>query len=300
MINAEDAHVLATGTPQVVAVVDTGVDLSHPHLANNLYHDGHDLVDLSKTDAQDVGDGIDGDNDGLVDEAVGHGTHVAGLVLLSDPDALILPIRALDSDGLGNCFQVAQAVYTAVDDGASVINLSLSMRTQNDTLAEALMYAEHHGVTVVSSAGNADEGVLFPANFDMADFPHLDPLWLPAGTVLTGDHVIAVAGVDEAKVKAGFSCYGQDADISAPAVDVYSSQMDGEWAWWSGTSMSSGVVAGSVSFLLSIWDQGSHGGTALDLMGQTALDLDPLNPGYTGQLGAGLLDLGKAAETLLD
>ncbi|MEM7310407.1 MAG: S8 family serine peptidase [Planctomycetota bacterium] len=294
-----DAHSAASGVPLVVAVIDTGVDLAHSHFAGHIAPGGWDYL-TGTAGGADFADGVDDDGDGVVDEGLGHGTHVGGLVLLSDPNAMILPMRALDNDGNGSAFLVALAIFDAVDAGATVINMSLSMRIVDDVIAEALMYAEYHGVLVVSSAGNANEEVLFPANFELGDFTHLQPDWMPAGTVLTGDNVVAVSGVDEYDVKASFACFGAKVDISTPAVNVYSAQMNAAMAWWSGTSMSSGIAAGSLSFLLSIWGQGDYDGTPLELLQETADDLDALNPAFAGELGTGRINLKAATDELLN
>ena len=297
-IHGPEAHALATGIPMLVAVIDTGVDVSHPIFTGHLAAGGYDYITGAPGGA-DFGDGVDNDGDGAIDEGLGHGTHVAGLVLLSDPNAMILPMRALDSDGNGSAFIISQAIFDAVDAGATVINLSLSSRQVCNALAESLMYAEYHGVSVVTSAGNAASDSLFPGNYKIEDFAFITPTWLPTGVTLDGSNVIAISSVDDFNIKPGFACWGDTIDLVAPGVDVYSAQMGGAMAWWSGTSMSSGVASGATSFLLSIWDQGSYGGSALDLLKATAVDVDPLNPEWAGELGAGIIHLELGAETLL-
>ncbi len=298
-IGAAGAHASAPpGEDVIVAVIDTGIDDQHDVFAGKVAPGGWDYV-LGIPGGLDLADGIDDDADGLVDEGVGHGTHVAGLVLLANPNAKILSMRALDSEGNGSCYMVSEAIMDAVDLGADVVNLSLSMRVATPTVVEALMYAEYAGALVVTSAGNANEDTLFPGSYDPADWTALAPAWLPEGYPLTGDNLIAIAGVNAADLRAHFSCYGVDCDLSAPSVDVYSAQIAGKWAWWSGTSMGSGVASGAVSFVLSIWDAGSYAGTPKELLMATAFDVDSLNPGYEGLLGAGRIDLGAATALLL-
>jgi len=82
-------------------------------------------------------------------------------------------------------------------------------------------------------------------------------------------------------------------------VSVYSSQMNGNMAWWSGTSMSSGVASGAVSFLLSVWGHGSYPGSPIQLLKTTADNIDSDNPGCTGKLGAGEIQLHAALMVLL-
>lgn len=282
--------------PMTVAVVDTGVQYSHPLLSAHLLP-GIDMLGETTQPGSDVPDGLDNDFDGLIDEGAGHGTHVSGLVLLGDPAAQLLPVRALDSDGNGSAFLVALAIHAAVDAHAQVINLSLSSRFDCEVIAEALKYAEYNGVYCVTSAGNTGGDPLFPASYHAEEYP--DPPWQPAGVTLTGKNLMSVAAVDKDNVKASFSCLGADVDISAPGVSVYSAQMNGNMAWWSGTSMSSGVASGAVSFLLSVWGQGSYSGTPLQLISATAKNIDAANPGCGGKLGAGQIQLLSALKVLI-
>src|SRR6185295_13063961 len=105
-----------------VAVLDSGVDLSHPALAAHLIA-GYDFVD-GDADPQEAPGG----------SGVGHGTHVAGLIALAAPEARIMPVRVLDAEGAGDMWRLARALVWASDpdgdpatpDGADVINLSLT------------------------------------------------------------------------------------------------------------------------------------------------------------------------------
>ena len=108
-------HLISRGAGSTVAVLDTGVQLDHPALAGRLAA-GYDFLD-DDADPTEVRQHLDGNGNGVVDEAFGHGTFVAGMVPLVAPDARIMPMRVLDSDGAGSVFLVAQAIVEAIDLG---------------------------------------------------------------------------------------------------------------------------------------------------------------------------------------
>ena len=126
----------ADGQPVKIAVLDTGVDFSHPALAGHLLP-GFDFVDFDN-DPSEVGNQTTG--------PFGHGTHVAGLIALVAPDAKIIPVRVLDQKGIGNTWVLAEALAYAADpdgnpathDGADVINLSLSTLRRTRLLRDVL------------------------------------------------------------------------------------------------------------------------------------------------------------------
>jgi subtilisin family serine protease len=152
-INFAGAHAYSTGSGIVVAVVDTGVQLSHPELAGHLTTVQADFIDGDGI-ANDEPNGLDEDGDGQVDEGTGHGTHVAGIVHLVAPDAQIMPVRVLDSDGLSDAFTVAEGILFAVENGANVINLSIGTSEESELLEDAIEEATESGVVVIAAAGN--------------------------------------------------------------------------------------------------------------------------------------------------
>ena len=262
------ARELSTGNGVVVAILDTGVQLDHPALASNLVA-GYDFVDDDAVPA-DEGNGLDDDGDELIDEAVGHGTHVAGIILLVAPESQIMPLRVLNGDGVGNVFDVAQAIIYATDHGAQVLNLSLGTGFPSGALLDAVNYALSAGVMVVAAAGNLDSA---------------EPQY-PAAN----EGVIAVAALDEQRLKTSFSNYGTWVDLSAPGESIYSTLPVDGYGWWSGTSMATPFVSGQIALLRSLapWL------TLTQIEGQMLTkvhDLDELNPDYVGQLGAGEPDV---------
>ena len=233
-IGAMKAHAISTGSGALVAIIDTGVDLDHPELADNvaLAPMGYDWVDHD-TDPSDLPNYSDDNGNGLVDEATGHGSHVAGIVVLTAPDAAILPLRALDSDGTGTLCHVTWAIYAAIDHEADVINLSLGMDVEAMAMKRAIQKAHASGIVVTSSAGN--RGIRaenhFPANMP---------------------EVIGVTATTARDLKALFANYGSHLSMAAPGVGIMSSYWNGGYAIWSGTSMATPFIAGAAALLISL------------------------------------------------
>src|SRR6185503_13111592 len=153
----------STGNNILVAVIDTGVDRTHPELQSRLW--------VNSLDSS--GNGVDDDNNGLVDDfrgwdffdndndptetlvaqpnsISGHGTFIAGLISLLAPGARIMPIRALGSDGTADAFSVASAIKYAADNHAQVINLSFGSPTDSTVLRDAIDYARQRGAVLVA------------------------------------------------------------------------------------------------------------------------------------------------------
>ena len=197
----------AKGAGVTIAIVDTGVDFGHPDLKGKLLA-GTDLVKFVAPSG--VGDaGITGPGcDGAQDEN-GHGTHVAGIAAADTnngigtagtaPDAKILPVRVLDSNGSGETDVVNQGIKYAADHGAKVINLSLGGNTVLDRSAgdtqgtqDAVAYAYSKGAVVVAAAGNDS----FPA----CDFP------------AAAKDTVCVGATDENGAPTAYSNFPSDSD----------------------------------------------------------------------------------------
>jgi subtilisin family serine protease len=268
-IGTPQAHLTATGSGVVVAIVDTGIDGTHPDLTGHV-SPGWDFVD-GDPDPMDIADGIDQDGDGLVDEAAGHGTHVAGIVRTVAPGASLLPVRVLNTEGVGTSVDVARGVRYAVDQGAHVINLSLGMNAVADVIKDAIQYAEGVGVLVTSSAGNrgVEDNHHFPARISQA---------------------MSVAATNAADLKASFSSYGSPVSICAPGEGILSTYLDHEFAVWSGTSFSTPMVSGAAALWLEI-SPGSSPSSTVDVIEETSLALDFSGFWYDGKMGEGRLDV---------
>lgn len=224
------AHALSRGRGIRVAVLDTGVAADHPALVGSV-GPGYDYIG-DDADADEEADGLDTSGDGRLDSSYGHGTFVAGLVRLVAPDAQILPMRVLDSDGVGSEVVIAQAIRDAVAAGADVINLSFGGRTSADSAAidSALYYAENSDVLVVVSAGNGGSAQpLYPA---------------------TSGDAVSVTAVDPATGRvADYASHGSWVELAAPASDVVGPVPGDGYARWSGTSMAAPLVSGQVALV---------------------------------------------------
>lgn len=266
------------GTPgTTVGVLDTGVDAEHPVLAGRVVS-GFDFVDFD-TDPDDAGDGVDDDGDGDIDELVGHGTHIAGVVALVCANADILPVRVLDGDGTGFSFQAAQGIFWAIEQGAGVINLSFVTDSDSNALNDAVAAAEQAGATVVAAAGNLDQS--------QAQYP--------AGNAAT----ISVAATDQCLHKSPFSNYGAHIVISAPGTAIVGTVPGGGFGSANGTSLAAALVSGGAATLRSALPKETAAQVRARLT-DWAVALDPYNPQYEGMLGAGRIDIGAALEQASD
>jgi thermitase len=212
------------GAGVTVAVLDTGVDTTHPELASHLMN-GYDFVD-NDSDPSEVG--IAG-----IDRAYGHGTFITGLVALAAPDARIMPVRVLDPSGVGDVWRLAKSMVWAAANGADVINLSLGTYTRTHVANELVsdLAASGRGIVVVAAAGNA-----------ASNTPQF-----PAGE--GGSRVLAVGATTPSDTLASFSDFGSWVDVSAPGVSVWSTVPGGQYATWSGTSMSTGLASGEAALV---------------------------------------------------
>jgi subtilisin family serine protease len=267
------AHGTTTGSGVTVAVLDTGIDIAHDVLAGMILPNGYNFVDAND-DVTDVGNGIDDDDDGDIDEMTGHGTAVAGIVAMVAPDAALLPIKILDSDGLGDVFRTAQGIYYATEQGAHVINLSIGTQSNNQILRTAIETARQAGIVVVASAGNLNRQ---------------HPAQMPAGD----ENTLGVAATDEADVKGDFSNYGSHIALSAPGINIVSTTPGNTYATCSGTSLSAAFVSGAAALVKAINPQAPPEQLEAPLLSNTA-DLDAINPDYTGLLGTGRLNVAAA------
>ena len=220
----EDTHAMSQGRGVVVAVLDTGVDPLHPLLASRL-RGGYDLV-ADDSAPIDETDGDDGDGDGRIDEAFGHGTFIAGILAQLAPEASIMPIRVLDADGRAELYAVIDAIDLAVEADVDVINMSFGIlgKGKSKALDQALKRAHKAGIVVVAAAGNTGESdEHYPA---------------------AAKNVIAVTALGaDGTLLAPFSNHGKWVHVAAPGVGIVSAVPGGGYAKWAGTSMATPVVS---------------------------------------------------------
>jgi len=276
MVGAEDAWARATGAGIVVAVVDTGVDGTHPDLQGKVVA-GYDPVADTVIPA-----GVDSDYEG-------HGTHVAGIIAAANdgkgivglaPDALIMPIPVFQPDYIGD-FDAAEGIIWAVDNGARVLNHSWGGAVYSQLLKAAFDYAYHNGAISVCAAGNDGEA------------------WIHFPSAYPG--VIAVGATTPHDEKADFSQLGGWLSVSAPGVGILSCVptwyvQDGTgdpllYDYWSGTSMATPFVTALAAMLLELHPAATPY-QVKKLIENTAADIEA--PGFDIYSGYGRIDAAAA------
>jgi len=251
------------GSGITVAVIDTGVDTTHPALSRVLVpgfdfvHNqpgASELADLDPSVAaaltQSTATILDGGNvyqmnsyaaailsqstatilDGPP-SAFGHGTMTAGLIHLVAPNARIMPLKAFSADGTSEIFNIVRALYYAVDNGANVISMSFEIPQSSPALQDAIQYALSKNVTLVAASGNDSEQIMvYPAGYNS---------------------VIGVGSTSNADGKSTFTNFGTNAVfVAAPGEGVISTYPGGNYAAGWGTSFSTPLVAGEAALVL--------------------------------------------------
>lgn len=252
-INAEEAWDLEQGHTDVkIAIVDSGVDTTHPDLQGKLLQ-GHDFVDIPQG-AWGWRYELLGDHrfrDSNPDDEDGHGSHCAGISAASSNDGRgvagvcwggsILPVRVMSrvfdrvkgrETSSGSSVDISAGIKFAVDSGAHVINLSLGGTSPSYT--NVLQYAFDKNVCLIAATGNSDSSA--------AHYPAGDP------------NCLAVGAVDQNLRRASFSNYGPNFNdfVVAPGVQIASTYKDGQYVYLQGTSMATPFVAGLAALIISV------------------------------------------------
>jgi hypothetical protein len=292
------------GQSPIIAVIDSGVNIDHPDLIDNIWINKSEVVE----------DGEDNDSNGFIDDRYGwnfvennsnprpvmtgrssddglnHGTMIAGIISAKTNNGIgisgiasnskIMALRALDDKGEGKISDVVGAIDYAVKNGASIINLSFSGDTYSEAFESAIERAYKAGVIVVSAVGNK--------NFDLNENPAY-PSCFPSDTI------VGVASLNTLNEKADFSSYGSGCvDISAPGVSFFStsfySRDENDYVeylgYWSGTSMSAAVVSGTLALIKEVNPKLSTE-ELLEVLFKSSDNISMLNYEYGDSLGIG-------------
>jgi thermitase len=271
-IEADWAWNTTTGSSDIlVAIIDTGVDYTHPDLTPNYVPLGYDWVNDDTDPIDDFGHGSH--CAGIVAAALNNGVGIAGLAQVR-----VMSEKVLDSYGTGASTWIAQGIIHATDQGAKIISMSLGTYfepEEPDVLHDAVKYAYNHSVLIVAAAGNS--------GFAMKGWP------------AAYDEVVAVTATDSDDQLAFFSSYGDWVELSAPGVDIYSTMptyhvtmndygYSMNYADMSGTSMACPHVVGVAALIWSQFPNFTRDEVRSQLR-NSADDLQPL--GYDSFFGYG-------------
>jgi subtilisin family serine protease len=257
-IRLNEAQAVSTGQGVTIAVLDTGIDATHPNFEGKLVP-GYDFVD-NDADPTEVGSL-------RTDRVFGHGTHVAGLIALTAPDAKIMPLRVLDRDGVGDLWRVKDALVWAANHGATIVNMSFGypadLTPQSNTFLQDLFNGcddvvvpgqqafpefNDHKLLIVAGAGNGGQigngaSRIYPAA-ERGD---------------TDDNLLSVGATTKLDQLAAFSTMANVVNrhndrwvrVVAPGDAIMSTLPGGRFGAWSGTSMAAPIVAGVAALVRS-------------------------------------------------
>jgi len=224
-IDADLVWGITTGDPVKVAIIDTGIDLTHPDLKDNI-KGGYNAINSRKSANDDNG----------------HGTHVAGIIAAIDneigvigvgPKIDLYAVKVLDRNGSGYLSDVIEGLDWAIQNGMQVVNMSLGTPTYIASFEDAVKKVNAAGITQVAAAGNNgpdDNTVTYPAKFA---------------------EVIAVTATNDTDTIASWSSRGSEVDLAAPGVSIYSTYKGSTYKTLDGTSMASPHVAGTAALVLT-------------------------------------------------
>ena len=258
-----------------IAIIDTGIDYTHPDLANNV-KGGHSFLENGAFSGDDFMDDH------------GHGTHCAGIAAAEDngigvigvaPKAHLYGVKVMNSGGIGFLSDLIAGVEWSTDNGMNVISMSLATRSRSPVLRQACDTAYSNGIVLVAGSGNDNSWVRYPAKHSS---------------------VIAVGATYPDDVRIGYSNFGPELELMAPGVGIRSTFLGGGYSTIGGTSMACPHVSGAAALVFA-----SDIDTAYDLDGDgiwdateirkklqdTARDLG--DPGRDDYYGYGLVDAYK-------
>ena len=232
-IDAPKAWATSRGTDVKVAVLDTGIDKTHPDLVDNVAG-GVNFVETGRGSRVSLDSAAWNDDNG-------HGTHVSGPIAAADnaigvigvaPQAKLYGVKVLNSAGSGYTSDIISGIEWSVSNGMQVVSMSLSTSTDVQALHDAVDAADAAGVVVVAAAGNTGDGIASTNN---------------VGYPAAYGSVIAVAATDSSDRIASFSSDGPAVEVAAPGVNIYSTTRGGGYGSMNGTSMAAPHVSGVVA-----------------------------------------------------
>ncbi len=234
-IGLPQAHAIAKnfGAGIKVAVIDTGVDLNHPALVNNLApsSEWRDYVDNDTVPNDDPGINVS------LAKAYGHGTAVSGIILQVAPKVTILPLRVLSPTGKGNLDNVVKAIDHAILNGVQIINLSLGSLKANLSLNQEIAYAKTKGIYVIAAAGNNGKDADYPAKECNQD-------------QMSG-FLFGIGSIDDKDAVSSFSARGEGVYAFAPGEKIYTLYPGNRVTYATGTSFATPLVTGSFALAMS-------------------------------------------------
>src|SRR6266571_4909609 len=310
LIRSNSAQTYSTGRGVVVADINSQVDYGHQALIGHLTS-GCDFVASTPTSTATLNQSsagfldqssagfLDQSSAGFLDQstagfldskgvsilnqstagfldgtnpAYSHGTLCAGIIAAVAPNAMIMPLRAFDSNGSADTFTLAKAIRYAAQHGAQVLNMSFGTLTDVKVLKEAVQFAQKSNVILVASAGNNSTSTpQYPASYS---------------------GVLGSAATDLFDVKSSFSNYGAtNVFVDAPGSNIISAYPGGKYSIVSGTSFSAPAVAGTAALVRSLKATG-----VASYVSNAAVKIDSKNPSYSGKLGYGRIDVLNAVK----
>ncbi len=245
----------------IVAILDTGIDHTHPDLASNIWKNEAEIaannIDDDRNGYIDDVNGYDfGDGDPDTSDNNGHGTHVAGIIGAVGNNKLgtagtnwnvsLMTLKVFNHSNYTTDSEIIEGVYYAILKGAHILNASLGGPGASKALAAAISDAGDAGMLVVAAAGNGGDDEIGDNNDFFPDYP----------SSYDFPNIISVGASDLSGYRAKFSNFGiASVDLVAPGTDIISTYTNNQYASISGTSQAAPIVAGVAALFKSINSQ---------------------------------------------